>query len=181
VCFADLIRQKPYNEETKKLIEQFKRAALHCPMNFHYFEPCAELEKNIFKKSFEIMESYHKGDEMHAPGGWQVCCLFNAAKELQTQQAIAAPSQAAAGPSPSKKAKGAQQPSDAQSVCTFFDGFSFADTSEYKNLDTKLSKDCLLVYEWMTAADCAKLLLESWSRLGPKNALDRLHMLIQIS
>jgi hypothetical protein len=116
-----------------------------------------------------------------ACAGWQVCCLFNAAKELQTQQAIAAPSQATAGPSPSKKAKGAQQPSDAQSVCTFFDGFRFADTSEYTNLDTKLSKDCLLVYERMTAVDCAKLLLGDWSRLGPKNALDRLHMLIQIS
>jgi len=44
-----------------------------------------------------------------------------------------------------------------------------------------MSKDCLLVYERMMAASCNRILTGSWAKLGPKNALDRLSMLIQIS
>ena len=45
-------------------------------MNFYHFGVSENLEKDMFKKSFEIMESYRKKEEVHAPGGWQVCCLF---------------------------------------------------------------------------------------------------------
>ena len=55
VSWADLIRKKPFDQQTKKLIEQFKKASLHCPMDFYYFEASADLESRIFKKSFEIM------------------------------------------------------------------------------------------------------------------------------
>jgi len=134
VCFADLIRKKPHDPETKQMIEQFKKAALNCPMKFYYFEPSGDLDIKVFKKSFEIMEQYRKAEEVHAPGGWQVCCLFHAAKELQSAQAVAAPSQAP-GPSPSKKEK--KEFSDALSVCSFFADFTFAETSEFNNLGKK--------------------------------------------
>ena len=182
VCFADLIRKKPFDDETKKLIEQFKKALLHCPMDFYYFEASADLESKIFRKSFEIMEEFRKAEEVHAPGGWQVCCLFFAAKELQTQQqAVAADPSQRPAPSPSKKGSGGSQADDAQSVCLFFNGFEFAETSEYKKLDKKLSKDCLLVFERMTGAKLGRLLAGSWANLGQKNSLDGVHKLIQIS
>ena len=66
-------------------------------------------------------------------------------------------------------------------MCIFFEGFELAQTSEYKNLDKKLSKDCLLVYERMVAAKVHRLLTGSWAKLGPKNSLDGLHKLIQLS
>ena len=179
VSFADLIRKKPFDSETKILIDKFKKACLHCPMDFYYFEASGNLESQIFRKSFEIMEEFRKTEERHAPGGWQVCCLFSAARDLQKQQSIsAAPGQAnetKPAPSPQKQAD------DAQSVCRFFDGFDFAQTSEYKNLDKKLSKDCLLVHERMVQAGVEKLLTGSWARLGHKNSLDGLYKLITIS
>ena len=192
VPFADLLRsQKPWDDPTKLLIEQFKKACLHCPMDFYYFEASADLESRIFKKSFEMMEEYRKTEEQHAPGGWQVCCLFSAARDLQAQQCrqadglVAAPSQTAPSqpvPSPKKGGSGAGgTQDDAQHVCKFFAGVEFAQTSEYKNLDKKLSKDCLLVHERMVAAGVARMLSGSWSKLGPKNSLDGLHKLIQIS
>ena len=185
VLFADLLRKKPYDNETKKLIQEFKNALLHCPMDFYYFDPAADLEEAIFKKSFEIMEQFRKAEEVHAPGGWQVCCLFNAAKELQLKQSVApqpAAASAASAPSPqAKKSTAASQADEANSVCKFFDGFQFADTSEYKKLDKKLSKDCLLVHDRMVAAQVVRLLTGSWAVLGQKNSLDGLHKLIQIS
>ena len=157
VALAELLRKQPHDTETKALIEEFKKAAMHCPMDFYNFEATSDTEASIFRKSFTIMEEYRKQAEVHAPGGWQICCLFHAAKELQTGQGASALSQKPA-PSPSKKASASTQADDAQSVCTFFAGFQFADTSEYKRLDKKLSKDCLLVYERMVAASVAKLL-----------------------
>ncbi len=167
VSFADILRKKPFDKETKALIEQFKKAALHCPMDFYFFEATGDVESEIFKKSFEIMEEYRKKEEVHAPGGWQVCCLFHAAKELQTGQSVGAGRSQKPAPSPGKKAGGGAQADDAQSVCAFFDNFEFAETSDYKKLDKKLSKDCLLVHDRMIAAQVGRLLAGSWARLGP--------------
>jgi len=171
--WADLIREKPHTPETKHLLEQFREAALHCPMDFYVFPATSsDLEKLIFRKSFDIMESFRKKEDIHAPSGWQVCCLFNAAKELQAAN-VTAPSTAA--PSPQKITE------DSAHLLSFFADFDFADSSEYKQLDKRLAKDCLLVYERVMASGCATLLASTTVSFGPKNALDGVQKLITIS
>ena len=101
-------------------------------MNFYHFGVSENLEKDMFKKSFEIMESYRKKEEVHAPGGWQVCCLFAAARELQTKELIS-------GSPPGDAKKGGKEDGGV-AVVEFFHDFEFAETSEYKKLDKKWAR-----------------------------------------
>ena len=82
-AWASLIRAKPHSDVTLKSLAAFRETALRCPMDFHFFGAKPDIEKQIFLKAFSIMEDFRKNEEMHAPGGWQVCCLFHQAKELQ--------------------------------------------------------------------------------------------------
>ena len=142
-------------------------------MSFYHFGVSENLEKDMFKKSFEIMESYRKKEEVHAPGGWQVCCLFHAARELQTKEFIS-------GSPPGDAKKGGKEDGGV-AVVEFFHDFEFAETSEYKKLDKKMDKDCLLVYERVKKAGLATLMSSTWVRLGHKNALDTMTGLVKIS
>ena len=173
VVWADLLRQKPYDAETLAKLTALSQLARHCPMNFYHFGVSENLEKDMVKKSFEIMESYRKKEEVHAPGGWQVCCLFAAARELQTKEFIS-------GSPPGDAKKGGKEDGGV-AVVEFFHDFEFAETSEYKKLDKKMGKDCLLVYERVTKAGLATLMSSTWVRRGHKNALDTMTGLVKIS
>ena len=82
-AWASLIRAKPHSDVTLKSLAAFRETALRCPMDFHFFGSKPDIEKQIFLKASSIMDDFRKNEEMHAPGGWQVCCLFHQAKELQ--------------------------------------------------------------------------------------------------
>ena len=173
VVWVGLLRQKHHDAETLAKLAALNQLALHCPMDFYYFSVSEDLEKDLLKKSFEIMESYRKKEEIHAPGGWQVCCLFAAARELQTKEFIS-------GSPPGDAKKGGKEDGGV-AVVEFFHDVEFAETSEYKKLDKKMGKDCLLVYERVTKAGLATLMSSTWVRLGHKNALDTMTGLVKIS
>ena len=162
-AWASLIRAKPNSGVTLKSLAAFRETALRCPMDFHFFGAKPDIEKQIFLKAFSIMEDFRKNEEMHAPGGWQVCCLFHQAKELQRVHS-----------------KGGAVPDPVADLCDFFADFEFAKTSEYK-LDKKVGKECLTVYERVTTSGAQDILTQARVFLGPKNCLDQVSKLIAIS
>ena len=102
-----------------------------------------------------------------------MCCLFAAARDLQTKNFIS-------GSQPGGAKKGGKEDGGV-AVVEFFQGFDFAETSEYKKLDNKLGKDCLLVHERVTKAGLATFMSSTWVQLGHKNALDTMSNLVKIS
>jgi len=165
VAWADVIRKKPHSAETLAVLDRFKAAALHFPVTFYVFPVDApNLELMLARKSFEIHEGFRKKEEKLAHSGWQVCCFFSAAAKLV----------ASSGPVEAKQDEAAQ-------VCDFFKDMKFADTSEYKGLDKKVARDCLLVHKRVIAAECGSLLARCKVTLGPKNTFDGVHRLITIS
>ena len=126
--WAAVLRQEPRGQAELDRLKQFEDAARHCPMDFYYFEAGPEVEKQIFKKSFSIMEDLRKKEEQHAPGGWAVCRLFHRAHVMQR----------------AARSQDNKQGSEVD-VVEFFEGFDFAQTSEYRNLDKKLAKGALLL------------------------------------
>ena len=69
---------------------------------------------------------------IHAPGGWQVCCLFAAATDLQTKNFIS-------GSPPGGAKKGGKEDGEV-AVVEFFQAVDFGETSEYKKIDKKWAR-----------------------------------------
>ena len=110
-----------------------------------------DIEKAIFLKSFDIMESYRKNEEVHAPGGWQICVLFHQAQVLQHGSSV----------------QGKTDP--VTDLCNFFKGYEFAASSDYTRLDKKLAKECLTVYDRVMASPTSEeILIQARVHLGPK-------------
>ena len=165
--WAALLREEPWGDEQQARCELFEKAALHCPVDFHFFSGSQpDIEQMIFKKSFSIMEEFRKEEEEHAPGGWAVCRLFHAAHMLHKK-------------SLGDLASAGRNSSD--DVVDFFKGFSFAKSSEYQKLDKKLAKEALLVYTRFMEAGVEEVLAQARVMLGPKTLLDSQSKLIAIS
>ena len=150
-AWASLIRDASPSEELEVQLGAFQDAARQWPMDFYFFGVKPDIENAIFLKSFDIMESYRKNEEMHAPGGWQICVLFHQAQVLQHGSSV----------------QGKTDP--VTDLCNFFKGYEFAASSDYTRLDNKLAKECLTVYDRVMASPTSEeILIQARVHLGPK-------------
>ena len=81
-ALRELIQATPHTRATLKVLDMMADLALHCPMVFFAFELQPDLEKNIYLKSFQLMEDFRKREEEQVPSGWEICCLWNQARNM---------------------------------------------------------------------------------------------------
>ena len=157
---ATLIRKTPWTKASKTVLDLLATMARHCPMDVLPFLLTADLSKQLFLKSFQIMENFKKFEEEQGVSGWKMCCLFNQARKMVDQT---------------------KDVNDA--LVDFFGSIEFAATSEYRteNLKKKLGRDCLIFFDRAMTAGLAGLMPRCRIDLGPRNALDMLSKMIKIS
>ena len=81
-ALATLLRKTPWTKAVAKAIEVFAQAALHLPIDVFPFVLSPQLPKQLFLKSFQIMENVHIAQEDHGSTGWKICCMFNQARQM---------------------------------------------------------------------------------------------------
>ena len=55
------------------------------PVNFMFFDDTADLEKNIFVASLQIVEDFRRSEEDHGPRGWQLRKVWATGLSSRTQ------------------------------------------------------------------------------------------------
>ena len=158
---SSVMHMIPGTHATKKVLDLLADAARHCPFDVYPFVFSPELEKQLFLKSFQIMENYRKAEEDHAPSAWKICTLFDEARRMSA----------------------ASSQDVNQALCEFFQSIDFAKGSEYRmeNLKNKLAKDCLIFHDRVIVSGLVDLMPRINVELAPKSALDQLSKMVKIS
>ena len=159
-ALSEMIKKTPATPATIKVMEVLEEMALHYPIDVYPFMLEPEIERNIFLKSFQIMENFRKREEEQAPSAWKICCLWDQGRQM---------------------IDGQKDVNDG--LVELFSTIEFAASSEYKmeNLKKKIAKDCLTFYDRAVAAGIDDLMPRVRIELSPKNALDQLSKMVKIS
>ena len=161
-----------------KLHEGFKKAALHCPVDFYMFEPGPEMNKKLFVKSLSLNEELTTRQETLGAGGWRMVCLVAHARDLQ---------KTTLGDDSPEAVDQLLQDVDWASSSDFKvikqqdSGTSSSKDATSKNRGSKMTEDVLLVHDRMSKADVVPILEQARVQLPKKSPLDAVSKLIMIS
>ena len=161
-----------------KLHEVFKKAALHCPVDFYMFEPGPEMNKKLFVKSLSLNEELTTRQETLGAGGWRMVCLVAHARDLQ---------KTTLGDDSPEAVDQLLQDVDWASSSDFKvikqqdSGTSSSKDATSKNRGSKMTEDVLLVHDRMSKADVVPILEQARVQLPKKSPLDAVSKLIMIS
>jgi len=118
-ALATLIRRTPWSNAQKKVLDMLAATAMHCPIDVYPFVVSPQLSREIFLKSFQIMENLSITHEDLGSSAWKVCCCLSQARKMMDQK---------------------KEVNDA--LVEFFGGIEFAASSEYNmtSLKKKLAR-----------------------------------------
>ena len=158
-ALSTVIRKTPWTKATNKVLELLEAMAMHCPIEVYPFAVTPDLSKELFLKSFQIMENFSIKKEEQGSTGWKMCCYFHQARKMVD---------------PTKDVNDA--------LVDFFGKVTFGASSECKkdNLN-KLGRECLMFYDRVVTAGVTDLMPRCRIDLAPNNALDQLSKMIKIS
>ena len=85
-ALATLIRRTPWSNAQSKVLDMLAATAMHCPIDVYPFVVSPQMPKQIFLKSFQIMENLSITHEDLGSSAWKICCLFNQARKMMDQK-----------------------------------------------------------------------------------------------
>jgi hypothetical protein len=80
-----ILRKTPWSNAQKKVLDMLAATAMHCPIDVYPFVVSPQLSREIFLKSFQIMENLSILQEDLGSSAWKICCLFNHARKMMDQ------------------------------------------------------------------------------------------------
>ena len=142
-------------------LDLFTAAALHCPMDYHYIESGPQFEEEVFLKGVQLREDFRRDEEEHAPGGWEMACIFAQARRMR---------HASVGDDSHEGVR--------ELMCKIV----YAESSDYNcNKDKRTVEDGLRVYDRVCAANATYILENAKVKHGAKSPLCQLSKIIVLS
>jgi len=81
-ALASAIRKTPWTNASRKVLSLLEAMALHVPVDVYPFAITPALPKELFLKSFQLMENFSVKMEGHGSTGWKMCCYFHQARKM---------------------------------------------------------------------------------------------------